>query len=341
MRPVRACAIVAILMTTVTLPHPAAASILKPGVSGVFSRDGAPPPDYLSVMGGWVVNAYWKDLQPNPGDPIVTNPKNAIDQAIDQVHKINAANPAYKLRLKVRLFAGVDAPDWAKSLGGGPVTISDPGSGITGTVGRFWTKAFGTAYTDFINKIAALYDSVYAIGDVTLNRCMTIYAEPYIRQTSVPSNVSHLLAAGFTTDKDTTCHQEEIDNGRAFSTTRVSVAFNPYQQINADGTTQTNEALTEQMIDYCRRQLLKQCVLENNSIRTPELGGDYPALYAKIQRMGPPIAFQTATLARVGDLGATLQWAVGEGANVVEWPGSGLTPSQLAPYNNALKANPQ
>jgi len=43
-------------------------------------------------------------------------------------------------------------------------------------------------------------------------------------------------------------------------------------------------------------------------------------MYAQMKALGPPIAFQTATMSKVGDLTSTLAWAVSEGATSVELP---------------------
>src|SRR5205823_4850741 len=53
---------------------------LKPVLQGLLDRDGQPPPQYVgTAVRGWVVKAYWKDLQHTTGGPITEN--NAIDQA--------------------------------------------------------------------------------------------------------------------------------------------------------------------------------------------------------------------------------------------------------------------
>ena len=100
---------------------------LKPVLQGLLDRDGQPPAPYVgTAVRGWVVKAYWKDLQKSPGSPLTDN--NAIDQAIVAARKLGVG-------LKLRVYTGIYAPDWAKSLGGGPVNVVDPqdqeqGSGI-------------------------------------------------------------------------------------------------------------------------------------------------------------------------------------------------------------------
>jgi hypothetical protein len=263
-------------------------------------------------MGGFVVNVHWADIQSAPGGPITAN--NAIDQAITTLHQIDSSG---RIGLKVRLFAGIYAPAWAKSLGGPPIQIEDPVSGTSGTIGRFWTDDFGAAYNDLQAKLAAKYDSAPEIREITISRCTTVFVEPFIRDASNPVDVGALMGAGFTVDADQRCHREQIEAHKVWTHTRSDLSFNPYQSLEARP--RTDEAFTEEMMLSCRSILGPRCVLANNSLRSP-LQYAYAAMYAYLQSLGPPIAFQTATLARVGNLAATIQTAISLGAASVEVP---------------------
>jgi hypothetical protein len=294
------------------LSSPAQRATLKPVLAGFLDRNSAPPASFIRVMGGWVVNVHWADIQPTKGAPIAAN--NVIDQAIATLHQID---PSGRMGLKVRLFAGIWAPEWAKSLGGPPISIEDPTSGAFGTIGRFWTDDFGAAYNDLEVKLAARYDSAPEIREITISRCTTVYAEPFIRDASNLVAVAALMSAGFTVDADQRCHREEVIAHQVWIQTRSDLSFNPYQ--NLGGGPRTDEAFTEEMITFCRSTLGARCVLENNSLRSPEQP-QYSAMYAAMQQQGPPIAIQTAVLAKVGDLGANIQIAISIGAASVELP---------------------
>jgi hypothetical protein len=59
-------------------------------------------------------------------------------------------------------------------------------------------------------------------------------------------------------------------------------------------------------------------------------------------RLGPPLSFQTATAARVGDLAATVQYAMGLRAASVELPAgysTALSSSSLAALGSQLAAS--
>ncbi len=313
---------------------------LKPVLQGLLDRDGEPQGPYLgTAVRGWVVKAYWKDLQPAQGGPLAGD--NVIDQAVAAARRLNAANPSLNLGLKLRVYTGIYAPAWAKNLGGPPVDVVDPQDHEQGTVGRFWTEDFGRAYADLEQKLAERYDTAPEVREVVVSRCTTFFAEPFIRDKGDKTSVSNMLAAGFNFDADQTCHREEIDAHKVWTQTHSDVDYSPYQNIERRSARSVDESFTESMMDYCRTNLGARCVLENNSIRTP-VQSNYAPMYDRIKQLGPPISFQTANPNKIGDLLATLQWAAQEGANSVELPGSYTNdpPSTFAAANAALVANP-
>src|ERR1700730_1190959 len=96
---------------------------LKPILRGLLDRSGTPPAGFTGSLAGFVVNVHWNDLQPTSGAEIASG--NAIDNAITEVRSLNATEH-HHLGLKIRIFAGVWAPDWVKSLGGSPIPITNP-----------------------------------------------------------------------------------------------------------------------------------------------------------------------------------------------------------------------
>jgi hypothetical protein len=309
-------------------------------IQGLVDRTGPPSTGYLGSVTNFVVDAPWSELQPTENGPLA--PDNVIDQAIAAAQSLNAGAGQGKVEVKIRLMAGIDAPGWAQQLGGAPVTLVDPQTGATGTIGRFWTTAFGEAYDDLWSKLAAAYDNVPEIHEITVARCMTFTDEPFLRDVSDPANGQSLLAAGFTIEADEQCQQQEIQVGTMWHHTRIGVAFNPYQAILADGSAITDVAFTDSMMQYCRSTLGDQCVLENNSIRTPPLTGAYTTMYEEMQQLGPPITFQTSTDDKIGNLQATLSWAASIGADAVELPEQYVDQpaSSLAPAASQLQGNP-
>ena len=290
---------------------------LKPLIRGLVDRDDLAAPAARTVVTAFVVNVGWAELQPAPGAAIPEG--NPIDRAVARARQANAAPGAPGVQVKVRLFSGVQAPEWAKQLTGPPVGVTDAVSGRSGTVGRFWTADFGSAYRRLQQQLATRYDRVPEIAEITASRCTTVFAEPFLRQAGEAATVQGLLAAGFSAGADRRCLEEQVEAHRVWKRTRTSVAFNPYQRIRPDGTFRTDEAFTRSMMDHCRRVLGSRCIIANNSIRWPPLGGKaYKAMYASMRELGPPMTFQTAVPRRIGDWRRTLEWAVVAGANSVE-----------------------
>ena len=170
---------------------------------------------------------------------------------------------------------------------------------------------------------------------------MTVYDEPLLRQTSDRQTVLNLLAAGYSVAADHGCQQQEISAHAVWTHTHSSLAFNPYQVINADGSSSVDEPYTASLMAYCRATLGVRCTMGNDSIRTPidKLGPNYGPMYASLSGSGPNLYFQTAKPSKVGDLAATITWAIGQGASDVELPkgyASMLPASILASDNQAL-----
>jgi hypothetical protein len=317
------------------VPQPPLAS-LKPVLHGLVDRDGPPSAGFAGVaVRGFVVKAFWSDLQPAEGGDIA--PNNVIDQALAQVAALNAHTPG--IGIKVRLYGGVYAPAWAKALGGAPVQVTNPQSGQSATIGRFWTSAYGAAYDDLERKLAARYDGVADLREIVISRCTTFFAEPFIRDKGDKQTVANLFDAGYSTAADHVCHQEQIQAHQVWQHTRSDLELNPYQDIERKGAASVDEAFTESMMQYCRAVLGPRCVLENNSLAEPL---KYPQMYGAMRQLGAPIAFQTATANKVGNLSGALDFAVAEGANSVELPTSytDQPPQQYADANNRLAANP-
>ncbi|AWS47342.1 hypothetical protein DKM19_44650 [Streptosporangium sp. 'caverna'] len=302
--------------------------VLKEPMRGLIDRDGPSNAAYAPVVDNFVIKVNWSDLQP------VEEPGTGHGAALDtsQIDQALADPEGAGMAVRLRVYGGINAPDWAKRLGGAtPIPWHSDGE-VIGTIGRFWTTAYGTAYQNLQDRLAALYDDDPRLLDVVIARCTTEFAEPYIRQTgNLPENRPGLEAAGYTSAADDQCHRDEIDAHQVWQRTRSYLAFNPYQRINT--TTwkgSVDSAFTEQMIDYCRASLGERCVLGNNSL-DPDRPTSYHNMYAYIAAKGGPISFQTATAAKLcGGLdpcppsawNPTLDLALTYGAGAVELPGA-------------------
>ncbi len=310
---------------------------LKDPVRGLLDRQHYPK-GFDSVIKSYVVEVPWAQLQRRPGGALVH--PNPIGHALAQAR-------AAGMRIKLRVGVGTDAPRWAKRIGGPPIpvyyTSATAGhSGVAGTIGRFWLPAFGAAYRDLQQKLAAAYDGNPTLAQVAITRCSTIFSETYLRNTRDQRNIDALLAAGFTRAADDVCHERQMLAHRAWKHTRSSLSINPYQAISSDGSVKMDLSYSLAQMAQCRRILRRRCVLENYSLSSSRITDPaYAPIYARMQRLGPPFDFQTSTMAKVGNLSDVLEYALSIGATSVELPSgyNAYTPQQLAPYQKGLRAN--
>ena len=320
---------------------------LKPLIQGLVDKDGPPPAGFGTVVRAYVVNVNWADLQLAPGAAIPAG--NPIDEAIAAVRQLNQRSPGLDLKLRLRVYTGTAAPDWAKSIGGPPIPFVSL-QGQATTLGRFWLPGYGAAYQDLMDKLAARYDDVPEIREVEVSRCAADTDEPFRNDANISPNGEALLAAGYTIAAAQVCETAQLDESRAWKHTSLDLDLSPtLQTVTARGRSGKDDfAFTESVIAYCRQTLGPQCVLENNSLVYPVKEPDFTSLYAAMKQAGPPLAFQTIVNngARHGldasSLEATLQYGAGLGANSIELHqgfSSFITSSQLSSYNAALAGN--
>lgn len=270
----------------------------------------------------------WAELQPLKGGAIDT----------DVIGDLITAGDSFR----VRLFNGYGIPQWVKDEVGTVTTYyaQTPDTRAPEDVARYWDPLVATYYDDLMQKLAAEYDGVIPL--IFEAMCMTVYAEPCLKQFNYAPNRTAYLAAGYTSAADLEAFNNALDIMAAhWHETRVGVAYNGYQLLTSTGGTTTSNAQTKTLMQRHRSLFGERAVLQNNSIRESYLANP-SATFTDMAELGPPISFQTATLARVGDLGAVLDWCIDEmGAHAVEWPGQGnLTQAELNDFNTRLRANP-
>src|SRR5579864_6115163 len=197
-----------------------AVSGIKPLIRGLVDRGAVPPAASLDASS---IAVPWNVLEPlGPG--LAEN--NPIDKAI----AVSGCTP-----LRIRVLAGIATPSWVLAKTGS-VNVTNPYDGSSGTAGLFWTNGYKTLYDNLESELATRYDSVPNVDEFVVSRCALFYPEPFILGTSVASNDSALVAAGYTPAADQACLQEEIDTARGdWHATRIGVSFNPYQVLTPTG----------------------------------------------------------------------------------------------------------
>lgn len=273
---------------------------------------------FPGVFGGIVLNTSWNTLEPKQNGPLNFS---SIDDALAQVRTYNASNADAPLGVKLRIWAGANAPQWAKKLAGGPVDIVRNPAGCFPspcplTVGKFWMPAYITAWRKFQAAVAAKYDSESLIRQVAVTSCAQQTDEPFV-PTVDPTAKANLVAAGYTDKAQQNCLLNAITDYAAWKSTLIDFSFNNFSKI-AGG---ADPAFTARVMKACRDALGARCILDNQALNIPLYSADQ-SIYDTMQSLGQPIQFQTA-----GPKAMNCQWtaviaqAVALGALGVEvWP---------------------
>ncbi|HYR66306.1 MAG TPA: hypothetical protein VEP47_09255, partial [Reyranella sp.] len=153
-----------------------------------FYNDGSTPifnvaelAPYAGSFGETVLNVTWAQLQATEGGPLTTS---AIDSAISDVNAFNAQHGT-NLGIKLRVWGGFTAPEWAKNIDGAPITIRgensvDPGLYLNQTIGRVWTGDYTNAWTSLQNQLAAAYDNNPVIRGISQTVGGAASDEPFV-----------------------------------------------------------------------------------------------------------------------------------------------------------------
>jgi len=305
-----------------------------------------------AAIAGVVVNDTWQHMQPKgEGRPIDTT---SVDAALDAVAAYNG-KPGRSLGVRLRVWAGIDAPQWAKAIGGSPIRICDqnavpatsaartapaptacPAVAIR-TVGRFWSNAYERAWRTFEKQLAQTYDADPRVNEVSLSSCSSLTSEPFVEPEDAFSKAS-LIVNGYSDAKYKAClmHAVQLDYVPFWHQTPVDFSFNPFREIQPSPPI-TDLPFTKAAIDACRAAAGSRCILLNETMgkftpppspapsQTPSLAADYYAMWRYMKRRGGSITFQTASPPNL-----LLAWQTNfAGWNSAVWLGSGFGASSL------------
>src|SRR5262245_30962860 len=157
---------------------------------GTPNPDGIPTftlSDLASFKGSFsemVLNVTWAQLQPVEGGALVTTAIDGPGGPLDQIAAYNAANGT-NLGVKLRVWGGFTAPEWAKNMNGLAITVSgkasvDPYDYDDQTIGRFWTADYIDAWTSLQNALAQRYDGNSLIRGISQTAGAATSDEPFV-----------------------------------------------------------------------------------------------------------------------------------------------------------------
>ena len=194
---------------------------------------------YQGSFSELVLNVTWAQLQGTEGGSLTTS---AIDSAIAQVNAYNAANGT-NLGIKLRVWGGYTAPDWAKNIDGPPITVTgeaevDPAVYTPQTIGRFWTADYIDAWTSLQNALAARYDSNPVIRGISQTAGAAATDEPFVPlrtnaalqppSTGTVNQVAQLQAGGYTDAAEMLTLRAAIADYSQWSTTPLDFTMNNF-----------------------------------------------------------------------------------------------------------------
>jgi hypothetical protein len=289
---------------------------------------------FPGLFGGIVVNATWKEMQPEPRGHVDFS---RIDAALAQVRRYNVANAAAPLGVNIRIFAGNQAPGWAKQIDGGPVTIfRNPQGCHTGpcptTIGKVWNPEYIAAWRAFQQQVAAQYDAEPLIRAVSITSCATQTDEPFVPSID-PQARANLVAAGYTDAAGEACLIGAIEDYSAWKRTPIHFPINSFNRItheaggrgrgrgNRGGNRGGGDSdFAEAVMRACRKALGERCVLANHGLGA-EMPEQIASIVQEISDIGGPIHYQTESPPRMGGWQTVIAAGIRYHASAIElWP---------------------
>ena len=279
---------------------------------------------FPGVLGAIVINATWDEIQTTESGALDFS---VIDDALAQVRTYNAANPSSPLGVKLRVYAGANAPGWAKSLDGAPIQIYRNPNGCDGdagvcplTLGRYWMADYISAWRNVQAQLAARYDGEPLVREVAVTSCAQQTDEPFV-PTLDSTSKTNLVSAGYTDDEQKACLEGAFDDYAAWKATLVDYTFNPFTPLS--GSADTSFPIS--VMQACRASLGPRCVIDNHVLESP-LNAPNDPLYAEMRTLGAPINFQTGSPEQMNCAWTeTIAQGVAIGAGAIEvWPDAKL-----------------
>ena len=207
-----------------------------------------------------VLNVTWAQLQPSEGGPLTTA---AIDSAIAQVNALNASNGT-NFGIKLRVWGGYTAPEWAKNIDGPPITVTgeaevDPSVYTPQTIGRFWTADYIDAWTNLQNALAARYDSNPVIRGISQTAGAAATDEPFVplrtdaalQGGGTVNQVAQLQAGGYTDAAEMLTLRGAIADYSRWSTTPLDFTMNAFHLFDS-GNELNNSTFTLAVLQQAR-----------------------------------------------------------------------------------------
>jgi hypothetical protein len=287
--------------------------------------------------------ASWRNLQKSATSGITED--NEIDQGLAAVRKYNKAHADAPLAVKLRVWGGSWAPEWAMNEGGAPIHLIHTNVNNVEhprTVGHVWSPEYRKAWEHFQELLAAKYDSEPLIHEVAVTSCAMFTAEPFFLDTHEKA-LGPLRDAGLTDTNYKACLDGIPADYAPWKSTRFETPLNPFR--STDGKKPKDEpAFTLDWIERCKKADSVRCVLDNHDLDTKdEPSNNMREVYAAMKKSGTEVEFQTFRESPK-DVDAVLQNGIDMGATSIElWQDYGgfpeMSDATLKKYGKLLEEN--
>src|SRR5258708_17129794 len=310
-----------------------------------------------------VLNVTWAQLQSAAGGSLDTA---FIDDAISAINAYNAANGTH-VGIKLRVWGGYVAPDWAKNIDGPPITITgqhtvDQNFTLQ-TIGRFWTADYIAAWTSLQNQLAATYDNNPVIRGISNTGGACATGEPFgplkgdallapPPSTATVNQVAELQAGGYTNAAQQLTLRAAIADYAQWSTTPLDYTMNLFHLYDTVGKSSSDPNFTLAVLQQAQNST-RLVQAGNHALNNPLPTSDsfvyaQLAAYATLDPAMAPASYQTASPKNLGSFGnwpnAVAQGVAADAGDIELWdgPGStgflGLPPSQVQALAATLAA---
>jgi hypothetical protein len=301
---------------------------------------------------GIVANATWAQIEPEPGQFNYS----IIDQDLALVNAYNRKNPANPLEVKLRVWPALTAPEWAKVLSGPPIPITPSGTQTkSGTVGRWWTPAYRSAWSVLQHNMAARYDNNPLVHEVSVSSCASLTDEPF-NMAATPAEIQQVIADGWSTQAQRACLSGALADYSGWRHTAVEFPFNPSKSITPTGQISTSTSFTATVMRQCAgsdtgAHAGPYCILSNHGLAPNDAGNSAQApIYQELSTLTKGASHAAVGLQSISPSNAGLCQAianaVSHNAESVElWAPAGAFPgfttipvATLAAWNHALRS---
>lgn len=231
---------------------------------------------YYAAFSGVVINETWAQLEPSKGNYTF----DPIRQSLSAVGAYNRTHPKHRLVVRLRVFGGFAAPQWAKTMDGAPIRIPTKilASG-TGTVGQWWKDDYRAAWSGFQHALAASFDRNRVIGSVAVSSCATLTAEPFV--INLKSSVRKQLDAdGWSWTAERQCLEGGFSDYSGWERTAIDYTFNPLPGVGM--------SMTTDVMSQCASLLStsgRACVLSNHALQRSATSSPAAPVYSEINRL--------------------------------------------------------